>query len=733
MDEVLWARLFFRFFLNGLLLSSIFLYTGCSSTGNKDEAKGTSTVAADVPTLPATIGKDGVENAVDVNKAPIDLESNSPDLTEEFGGRDPIEGFNRSMFTIDKYALRYVVQPIVIFWGSLIPRHGIECFNRFTENVAFPRRTVSSLIQAKFKYAGIDTSCFLINITLGIAGFYDPARDWFDLEVQDEDFGQAFAWWGIGPGVVLHIPFIGPTNLRDGIGEIFDYAFDPKTYIWGGQGFTMLNQSTTGYREMDVFLSANNDPYELLKRFYAMQRYFKINDYDRREVMAEYQKKLLEDEKEPPLQEPDPLLKEIVIRGFKSQGPYIDTMRIGMVQVQNDHESMWVDVSLWNTDFFNQGSVRTVKVVEGKSRMPYKIWYQKQKDAPIAIVLPGAGSHYTSNDNSAISEILFNRGFTVVAMSNVLNWEFMETAASVAVPGYTPADASDVRNAIAAVFKDLEENKGLSFPEKLLIGWSNGGMLTLFIGDMEKKNPILKISRYVAINPPVNLEYTMEESDRLGLAWKKWGQERVFERGSVALMKYLGIKRKSYKPYEEPGIVQENNVPGELKPLPFTETEAKSLVYFNFKVSLEDVLLCIVRNNGNMNYFKNKCTWGNRTDFYHEIDQMTFAEFTKKYILKYHSEIENRQMTIEELNRKSSLYAIEDFLRNDKNVCVIHSSNDFLESSSERRWLKDTMGDRCIFYNVGGHLGNLYLERVQKLIGDLADEIARKEAAALPK
>ncbi|MFZ2653637.1 MAG: VacJ family lipoprotein [Victivallales bacterium] len=726
-DEAVFIKVFFRIFLNGLLFLSITIYTGCSSLGNKAEGKADTVVPSDVQAPPAEVEKKDVEKPVDVDSAEL---PNSPDLSAEFGGRDPIEGFNRSMFAVDKFALRYIIQPITVFWGSLIPRHGIECFNRFTENVAFPKRTFSSLLQAKFKYAGIDTSRFLINITLGIAGFYDPALNWFDMEIQDEDFGQAFAVWGIGSGVVIHIPCIGPSNIRDGVGKIFDYAFDPKTYIWGGQGFTMLNQSTSGYREMDVFLSANNDPYELLKKFYAVQRYFKINDLDRREIMDEYQKKLMEEEKEAPLPEADPILNQIVIRGFTSQGPYIDTLRIGMVDVQNDHKSMWVDVSLWNSDFFNQGSIRSVKVIEGKPGMPYKVWYQKRKDAPLAIVLPGAGSHYTSNDNSAISEILFNRGFTVVAMSNVLNWEFMATAASVAVPGYTPADASDVRNAIAAVLKDLEENKDLSFPEKILVGWSSGGMHALFIGDMEKKDPVLKISRYVAINPPVDLENTMKESDKLGIAWKKWGEKRVFERGSVALMKYLGLSKKFYKPYEEPEIAQgkkeengKDKGSDDLKPLPFTGTEAKSLVYYNFKVTLEDVVLSIVRNNENMNYFKNKCTWGNRTDFYHEINQLTFAEFTKMYILKYRSEIEGRKMTIEELNKKSSLAAIEDFLRNDKNVCVIHSANDFLESSSNRRWLKETMGDRCIFYNVGGHLGNLYLARLQKSLEYVADGI----------
>ncbi|MCX6985203.1 MAG: MlaA family lipoprotein, partial [Lentisphaerae bacterium] len=530
------------------------------------------------------------------------------------------------MFAVNKYGLRYFVQPIVIFWGSIIPRHGIECFRRCADNIAFPRRTFSALFQAKFKYAGIDTSRFLINVTLGVAGFYDPALDWFDLEEQDEDFGQAFAAWGIGSGCMLHLPVLGQSNIRDGFGKILDYAFDPKTYvpIPGVFGFTILNESAHRYRDLDTFYRAYYDPYELLKRLYASERYLKINNYDRKERIMEYQKKLLSEEQGNLLpEEPDPLLDEIVIRGFKSQGAHIDTLRIGMVDIQKDNKSMWVDVSLWNTDFYNQGSIRSVEVIKGKPDMPYKVWYQKLEDAPLAVVIPGLGSHFTGTHVSAVSEILFDQGYTVVAMDNAYNWEFMSTAASAPVPGYIPADAEDVRTAIAAVIKDLE-NKGLRFQAKMLVGYSLGGMHALFIGAKEKSDPRLKIDRFVVINPPVDAVKAISTIDEMGLAWKKWPREEVFERGVLAAGKYLSISVKHHEPYEEPETAKEKNgavtvadssapvpppAPDETvkagsdkdktkyEPLPFTDIEAQALISFNYKITLDEMILSIVRSN----------------------------------------------------------------------------------------------------------------------------------------
>lgn len=704
------------------------------------------------------------------SNSPAKNEITFPDLTKEYGGNDPIEGVNRSFFVFNKYANKYFMQPIVILWGSLIPRHGVECLNRLTDNLAFPKRTFSSLLQAKFKYAGIDFSRFLINITLGVAGFYDPALNWFDMEVQDEDFGQAFAVWGIGPGAILHIPLIGPSNVRDGIGQIFDYAFDPKSYITGGQAFTMLNQGTTRYRGYDSFIRAHNDPYELLKMLYAAERFVKINDYDRKVPFQEYERKLMADEKDNTVPAPneDPILDSVAVLGFKTQGPSIDTLRIGMFKIQNDYQSMWVDKSLWNTDFYNMGSIRSVEVVTDKSEMPYKVWYQKSEKAPLAVIIPGFGTHYSATEVTAMAEIFFNHGCTVAVLSSVMNWEFMATAASVPVPGYTPVDADDVRNAAAAVVADLEENRELKFSGKILVGYSLGGLHTLFIGAKEQNDPKLKFDRYVAINPPVDLLYSLKRIDEYGTAWKKWPGDKIFERGVMTASKYLTMCKEFHKPYEEPsprtahlsggdkgtatdsednatsqsekksnktedasasspieyGIVPTEDITWKTD-LPFTDTEAQMLIAYNFKVMMNEVMLSIARSDNPLSNISGKCTWGNRVNFYREINKLNFNGYANKYLVKYYSDRENKPVTIEEINEKAGLRAIQDFLHDGKNVFVIHSSNDFLESGADRRWLKETMGDRCVFYNVGGHLGNLPIKKLHDYLGDLSKSMEK--------
>jgi phospholipid-binding lipoprotein MlaA len=97
----------------------------------------------------------------------------------------------------------------------------------FFLNLEEPVTIVNDVLQGKFLQAGKDTTRFLINSTLGLAGLIDIASD-LNLAKHDEDFGQTFAVWGIGSGPHIELPFLGPSNLRDGIGLVGEIVYlDP--------------------------------------------------------------------------------------------------------------------------------------------------------------------------------------------------------------------------------------------------------------------------------------------------------------------------------------------------------------------------------------------------------------------------------------------------------------------------------------------------------------------------
>ncbi len=139
------------------------------------------------------------------------------DAEEQLGGDDPIEGFNRSMFSVNDVFMQYLVWPVSWVYGSILPEQVIRRIDMASDNLAFPGRMVSCLLQAKFKHGGTEFLRFLTNSTIGIAGFFDPADAWFDLKRRHENMGHAFASWGIGPGCLLVLPGSTATNPRDQI------------------------------------------------------------------------------------------------------------------------------------------------------------------------------------------------------------------------------------------------------------------------------------------------------------------------------------------------------------------------------------------------------------------------------------------------------------------------------------------------------------------------------------
>ncbi len=721
------------------------------TSAGKNEKKTVSAAADNKPSAVQTAGETGKTETAAVNK-PLDL-------SEKLTGRDSIEGFNRTMYSINHFFIRWIFRPIGSFYGSIVPRPGIDAINRFTDNLGFPVRMFSCFCEAKFGGGGIEFLRFLSNTTLGVAGFFEVADPWFGLRRQDDDFGKAFYCWGIGNGCYLFLPGPGPLNMRDGVGKIFDYAFDPKSYIYFGQSFTYLNLGTRQYADYERLTLANYDPYQLFKNLGGIKRELTLTDWSPVQQQspetkdqkteakpATADKKLAAKDTVPsakatttapqtPVKPPaSPLLSQFgndVIRmdGYCSQGVATDTLRVAMFNMQKDGVSLWVDLAWWNSDFPNQGSVRSVKINADKPAMDYKVWYQDKKDAPLAIVLPGLGGHCTSSTVGAMAEVLYDHGYSVVTMSSCMNWEFMESASSVLVPGYTPVDAADVRNAVSKILEDLTINKELKPERKVMVGLSMGALHTLFVAQMEMSEDKLGIDRYVAINPPVNLKYGLSELDAYYDNIRKWGDDKQqFEHIMNAAGKFMLMIRLKYpwEDYVESNDAATNGKKGSTAEcddrykVSLDENESRVLVGYSFKQTLDEMIVSI-HHRQNLGILKTPYSWGNRTALYHELVDYSFSKYLNTFAIKYYSEKWQRQVTADELDRQSSLTAIGSQLAANSHVRVIHSLNDFLESDADRVWLKNTFTDRIVFFEYGGHLGNLYLKKLHDIMLSMLD------------
>jgi phospholipid-binding lipoprotein MlaA len=144
---------------------------------------------------------------------------------------DPWEGFNVRMFNFNRQVDKYLLKPVAKAYDRIMPDELERGISRGFYNLGVVHRTVNSLLQGKFKRAGVEITRFLLNSTFGIAGMLDFAKEVFNIETSPEDSGQTLGFLGLGPGPYLQLPFLQPLTIRDGVGYLLDVAMNPMNWI----------------------------------------------------------------------------------------------------------------------------------------------------------------------------------------------------------------------------------------------------------------------------------------------------------------------------------------------------------------------------------------------------------------------------------------------------------------------------------------------------------------------
>ncbi len=144
---------------------------------------------------------------------------------------DPWEGLNAVIFEFNRKVDKYVLKPVAKVYDKVVPDALEKGISNFMHNVRIGPRLINNILQLKIKGAGIEISRLLINSTLGLAGFFDPAKNWFDLTTPDEDTGQTLGAYGVPPGPYLVLPLLPPLTVRDFFGLILDFGADPVNYF----------------------------------------------------------------------------------------------------------------------------------------------------------------------------------------------------------------------------------------------------------------------------------------------------------------------------------------------------------------------------------------------------------------------------------------------------------------------------------------------------------------------
>jgi phospholipid-binding lipoprotein MlaA len=195
---------------------------------------------------------------------------------------DPFEKANRAIFRFNRQADRFVLRPVASGYHRITPDPLERSISKFLLNLSSPIVVVSDLLQGKFKQAGSDSGRFLINSTIGVLGFLDPASH-MGLEYHEEDLGQTLGSWGLAQGPYLVVPFFGPFTIRDGFGRIMELPLELIYHVDDSDARLVLTAAYYLDKRArllvgDEALATAFDPYLFLRDAYLQRRRYLVYD-----------------------------------------------------------------------------------------------------------------------------------------------------------------------------------------------------------------------------------------------------------------------------------------------------------------------------------------------------------------------------------------------------------------------------------------------------------------------
>jgi phospholipid-binding lipoprotein MlaA len=267
-----WMGRFATATIFALALGSFFVTARTSNAEEAIELSGSVDVEVQASQLSQAENQLNAVAAMDA--APMAAAAPGEDFDE-----DPWEGFNEKMFWFNREVVdRFVLKPVATGWDFIFPDPVQRGVHNFFDNLAVVRRVVNNTLQLKLTGAATELARFTINSTIGVVGFFDVAKDAFGIEQKDEDTGQTFGVWGMGPGPYLVLPLLPPLTVRDGIGYAFDAAMTPYTYFipwWGtvaGTATNTVNERSLNLDRFERVAESTVDLYGAVRNAYLQRR-----------------------------------------------------------------------------------------------------------------------------------------------------------------------------------------------------------------------------------------------------------------------------------------------------------------------------------------------------------------------------------------------------------------------------------------------------------------------------
>ena len=158
-------------FIPSIVFLSFFSFQGCSTAQMKLHSRKQQTKAhtSTVATPKISQSKEAQNNTEEFDDE-FEEEFEAKETIDEY---DPIGGYNRSMTSFNDKVIIYALGPVSRAYATVVSQSLRVNLSNFVHNLEFPIRLANNILQMKFHNSYDEIESFLVNSTIGLAGFMD--------------------------------------------------------------------------------------------------------------------------------------------------------------------------------------------------------------------------------------------------------------------------------------------------------------------------------------------------------------------------------------------------------------------------------------------------------------------------------------------------------------------------------------------------------------------------------
>jgi hypothetical protein len=290
-----------------------------------------------------------------------------------------------------------------------------------------------------------------------------------------------------------------------------------------------------------------------------------------------------------------------------------------------------------------------------------------------------------------------------------MNWKFVLGQSRLAVPGFTPEDANDLRRFMLAAEKKAEQVTGLRATRKAVMGYSLGAIDAAYIMKAERERSLLGVERAILINPPLRIEYALRQIDRmnaLGSSLTAEQREKFYFQTQMLGLKII------HRNIDDPSYFQNLDQMFQMR-----GGTVQYLIGMSIRKSLADTIFVSqqIRDIGLLHVPLNQWHPESRED---EAASISYVNYMMQGAFPFWQRQEGAGHSMADLQAEGDVNSLRDLFARDSAFVLFHNQDDFLTDPNDLHLMEQAMGDRATVYPRGGHVGNLWFDMNQRDISN---------------